>query len=292
MVKFFYVLAFVLIIGGLLYNFAALQIFNLIIPKDADTHLIASNVQYGSDERQVLDIYAPDKQTGPLPVVVFIHGGSWSSGNKNGYEFVGRAFAAQGFLTLVANYRLHPQHPFPAFVEDAALTLDWATRHSAEYGGDEHQVFALGHSAGAYNLALAILDPRYLTKLGTDVSAIKGIATLAGPFDFLPLDSAITKDVFGAINNLSETQPVNFARREVPPFLILHGSADTTVYPKNAAALNRALQNAGANVSLKIYGGVSHVGIMISLAKPLRGRTPTFDDVLTFFKKYTVAIAP
>ena len=285
MVKLFYALAIVLIIGGLLFHFAALQIFNFIIPKDANTQLLGSDVHYGSDERQVLDIYAPDKPAGLLPIVVFVHGGSWSSGNKNGYEFVGRALAAQGFLTLVANYRLHPEHPFPAFVEDAALTLDWATKHGADYGGDGHTIFAMGHSAGAYNLALAILDKHYLANLGTDVSAIKGIVTLAGPFDFLPLDGPITKDVFGQLNNLEETQPINFANADAPPFLILHGSADTTVYPKNAFALQKALLKAGSKVTLKVYEGISHVGIMVSLAKPLRRTATTLADAVEFFKQ-------
>ena len=284
MVKLFYVLAIVLIIGGLLFHFAALQVFNFIIPKDANTQLLANNVHYGSDERQVLDIYAPDKPAGPLPIVVFVHGGSWSSGNKNPYEFVGRALAAQGYLTLVANYRLHPEHPFPAFVEDAALALDWATKHGAEYGGDGHTVFAMGHSAGAYNLALAILDKHYLANLGTDISAIKGVATLAGPFDFLPLDSPITKDVFGKLDHLEKTQPINFARTDAPPFLILHGTADATVFPKNAIALQKALLKAGANVTLKTYDGVSHVGIMVSLARPLRRLAPTLKDVVEFFR--------
>ena len=284
MLKLLYALAIVLVVGGLLYHFAALQVFNLLIPKDANTRVLARDVHYGGDERQVLDIYAPDTPNGTLPIVVFIHGGSWSSGNKNPYEFVGRAIAAQGYLTLVANYRLHPEHPFPAFVEDAALTLDWATKHGAEYGGDGHKIFAMGHSAGAYNLALAILDKHYLANLGTDISAIKGVATLAGPFDFLPLDSPITKDVFGKLDHLEETQPINFARGDAPPFLILHGTADTTVYPKNAIALQKALLKAGANVTLKTYDGVSHVGIMVSLAKPLRGLAPTLKDVAEFFR--------
>ncbi len=285
MVKLIYALAIVLIIGGLLFHFAALQIFNFIIPKDAKTQLLASDVHYGSDERQVLDIYAPDKPAGPLPIVVFVHGGSWSSGSKNGYEFVGRALAAQGFLTLVANYRLHPEHPFPAFVEDAALTLDWATKHGADYGGDGQTIFAMGHSAGAYNLALAILDKHYLANLGTDVSAIKGVVTLAGPFDFLPLDSPVTKDVFGKLNQLEATQPINFANGDAPPFLILHGSEDTTVYPKNAFALQKALLQVGAKVTLKVYEGISHVGIMVSLAKPLRRTASTLTDAVAFFKQ-------
>lgn len=282
--KLLYAVAFLLIVGGLLYQFAALNLFNLLLPKDANSRLVARDVPYGPEARQVLDVYAPKNAEGPMPIVVFVHGGSWSSGNKNPYEFVGRALAAQGFLTLVPNYRLHPQNPYPAFVEDAALALDWATRHGAEYGGDGHAVFAMGHSAGAYNVALAILDKRYLTALGTDVSSIKGVATLAGPLDFLPLDSPITIDVFGKVPNLAETQPTFFARADAPPFLILHGSADTTVKPRNAVALHAALEKAGAQVKVKVYDGVSHVGIMMAMAKPLRSWAPTLVDVIDFFR--------
>ena len=282
--KLLYAAAFLLIVGGLLYQFAALDVFNFLIPKDADSKLIAQDVHYGSDARQVLDVYAPLESKGPLPIVVFIHGGSWSSGNKNPYEFVGRALAAQGFLTLVPNYRLHPQNPYPAFVEDAALALNWATRHGAEYGGDGRTVFAMGHSAGAYNVALAILDKRYLAALGTDVSSIKGVATLAGPLDFLPLDSPATIDVFGKLTNLEETQPTHFARADAPPFLILHGSADNTVKPRNGVALDKTLREAGASSTLKLYEGISHVGIMLAMAKPLRRLTPTLKDVTEFFR--------
>ena len=285
--KVLYGLAIFLIVGGLLYHFAALDVFNLFVPKDAESKLVARDVHYGPEAREVLDIYAPKISNGPLPILLFFHGGSWSSGNKNPYEFVGRALAARGFLTLVPNYRLHPQNPYPSFVEDAALALDWATRHGAEFDGDNHKVFAMGHSAGAYNVALAVLDKHYLATLGTDVSSIKGVATLAGPLDFLPLDTAVSIDVFGKITNLTETQPTHFARADAPPFLILQGSADQTVKPRNAINLNAALEKAGAQASLKIYPDVSHVGIMLALAKPLRGFAPTLGDLNAFFKAHS-----
>ena len=284
MLKFFYALGFVLIATGLLYHFAALETFNLLVPKDADSALVQRNEAFGPGPRNVLDIYAPATGKGPWPVVVFVHGGSWQGGSKEPYGFVGRALAAQGFLTFVITYRLHPQNPYPAFVEDTALALDWATRHAGEYGGNQKRVFAMGHSAGAYNVAEAILDKHYLQQLGTDVSAIKGIATLAGPLDFLPLDSAVSIDVFGKVPNLPDTQPVNHVRPDAPPFLILHGTEDKTCRPRNSINLDKALRAAGAASTLKLYQGVGHVGIMLALAKPLRGLAPTLADVVTFFR--------
>lgn len=284
MMKLFYALAIVLIAGGLAYQFAALEIFNALMPKDAGSHRIAADVSFGAEPSQKLDIYAPTETPAPWPVIVFIYGGSWNSGHKEPYGFVGRALAAQGFLVIIPDYRLNAEAPFPAFVQDTALALDWATRHADEYGGDEKQVFAAGHSAGAYNLALAILDKSYLTTLGTDVSVLKGIATLSGPFDFLPLDTKVSIDTFARAPDLAATQPVNYVRSDVPPFLILHGAEDTTVRPRNAQSLYDKLRAVGADVTLKIYPGIGHVSMITAFARPLRGQVSSLADVIAFFK--------
>ena len=284
MMKFLYAVGVLLIVGGLAYQYAALEIFNALMPKDAGSHLVKSDVSFGPDDRQKLDIYAPVAGTGPWPVIVFVYGGSWNSGDKEPYAFVGRALAAQGFVVVIPNYRLHPKSPFPSFVQDTAAAIDWATRHANEYGGDQHTVFAAGHSAGAYNLALAILDKSYLAALGTDLSALRGIATLSGPFDFLPLDTKVSIDTFGKVADLATTQPVNYLRADAPPFLILHGSDDTTVRPRNALSLYDKLKASGADVSLEIYPGIGHIGMITAFARPLRSRVSSLADVVTFFK--------
>ncbi|MDE2384575.1 MAG: alpha/beta hydrolase [Alphaproteobacteria bacterium] len=270
---------------GLLYHFLALETFNLLVPKDGEARRIASGIAYGAGPRQKLDLYAPRApETGPWPVVVFVHGGSWSSGNKNAYAFVGRALAAQGFLALVISYRLHPRHPYPAFVEDTAQALAWATRHAAEHGGDTSALFALGHSAGAYNVAQAVLDMAHFEKLGIAAPPLRAVATLAGPFDFLPLDSPISTEVFGRVPNLPATQPINHAGSHAPEFLILHGAADTTCLPRNSISLDQSLREAGAKSTLKIYDGIGHAAIMLAMAKPLRHMAPTLEDVTGFFR--------
>ena len=280
------VLALLLIIGGLAYHFAALKIFNALVPKDSGTVRLAEAVAYGPAPREKLDIYAPAAANGPLPILLFINGGSWDDGTRGDYEFAGRAFAARGYLTLAMDYRLMPENTFPSFVQDAALAIAWAGKHGAEHGGDPTRIFAVGHSAGAYNLALAILDEHYLRQAGVDPAALRAVATLAGPFDFLPLDTRVTIDTFGNVADLASTQPINFARKNVPPFLLLTGTADTTVFPKNSHALARRLKEAGAKVILKEYDGMGHAGIMLALAKPLRkAANPVYEDILQFFAK-------
>jgi acetyl esterase/lipase len=284
MIKLAYAFCFLLLIGGLLYHFAALKVFNFLVPKDQGSELVASAVPYGSEPEQIVYVFKPKQAQPNLPIVIFVHGGSWQEGNAADYSFVGRAFAANGFVAFVVGYRKHPQHTYPAFVQDVASSLQWVHNNAAQFGGDGEKIFLVGHSAGAYDIAQAVLDQRYLEEAGITDKQIKAIATLAGPFDFLPLDSKITREVFGNINDLESTQPINYARKDAPPFLILHGTADTTVYPKNAKSLFKHLNDVGASAKLIEYQGVSHVGILLDIAKPLRGNAPVLDDVVKFFK--------
>ncbi len=281
MKKIFTLIGIVLVVGGLTYHFARLQLFNALVPKEDASILWQKDMAYGPDPRQKLDIYMPRQNDKPPPIVVFVHGGSWQEGNKNSYGFVGRAFAAQGFMTIVMSYRLHPENRYPAFVDDVDLALRWARDNGKSLGGDPEKIFAVGHSAGAYNLAMAVLDKRY----AENRTKLAGVVTLAGPFDFVPLDSHITIEVFGNLPDLPSTQPVNHARADAPPFLILHGSTDTLVFPRNAIALDKALREAGAQSTLKIYEGISHADIMLALSTWMRGRAPTLEDSVGFMKR-------
>jgi acetyl esterase/lipase len=264
-----------LVVGGLAFHFAALEIFGFIVPKDASSRLAARDVAYGSHDRQKLDVYVPDSGNGPFPVVVFVHGGSWGTGNKNPYAFVGRALAAQGFVAMVISYRLHPEFQYPVFVDDTALALRWAMQHAGEYGGNRQRVFAMGHSAGGYNVAQAVLKERV---------EVAGVITMAAPLDFLPLDSPVTIRVFGGLPDLPETQPVNHVRADAPPFLILHGSADTLVRVRNSSSLNEKLQAAGVQSTFKIYDGASHRDLILAFSTWLRGSSPALADVTQFIK--------
>lgn len=284
MIKTIYAIAFLVAILGLAYHFAALKIFNVFVAKDTGSQQISGLVQYGLDPAQSLFVFRPNGVATSLPVLIFVHGGSWEEDNAADYGFIGRAFAAQGYLTLVINYRARPHHTYPAFIEDVAQGVAWANQHAQQYGGNGDQIYLVGHSAGAYNVAQAVLDQHYFINAGANPGSVKAVATLAGPFDFLPLDSPITQATFGDVADLSSTQPINFAHRNAPPFLILHGSADATVYPKNAVSLSLHLQQAGAHPKLVEYKDISHTGILLALAKPLRGYAPVLEDVLTFFK--------
>ena len=114
-----------------------------------------------ADDKDKLDLYLPEGRTN-APVIVSYYGNQLMGGDKSEDAFVGRRFAAAGFLTAVVNYRLSPGVSHPAHVQDAAASFAWVKRHIKEYGGDPDRVFVIGYSAGGYLAALLSTDPRYL----------------------------------------------------------------------------------------------------------------------------------
>lgn len=264
----------------------SLGTFNALVPRDRGAQRVATDQNYGDGARQKLDVYAPPAASG-LPVIVFIYGGSWSSGDKSDYAFAGAALASQGFVTVIPDYRLVPEVRFPGFIEDCARAVRWAADHAAQYGGDASKIVLVGHSAGAYNTMMLALDAHYLADAGVDARAIRGAVGLSGPYDFLPFDVDATRNAFGQAPDSALTQPVHFARAAAPPLLLLWGEADTTVGPRNLRGLNAAMQAAGARAEVKTYPGVNHVDIMLALSRPLRNRATTLADVTAFVRRVT-----
>ncbi len=249
---------------------------------------VASAVPYGDDPRQRLDVYAPrGSGDAKRPVVVFFYGGAWSAGSRGGYAFAGRAYAGEGFVAVVPDYRLVPKVRFPIFVEDGAASLRWVRDNIARYGGDPARVTVAGHSAGAHIAALLALDPRWLRGVGVEPGFIRAGALLAGPYDFLPLDDARSRAAFGAWSRPAETQPITYARADAPPLWLAHGTTDTTVRPRQSEALAARLLAAGASPTLKLYPGRGHADLVISLARPLRGRVPTLADSAAYLREHS-----
>lgn len=260
-----------------------LATFNALMPKDRGSYRVAKGVAYGAGERLKLDVYAPRAAAvRPRPVILFLYGGSWNSGRRQGYAFAARALAARGFVVVVPDYRLVPEARYPDFLRDCAAAFRWARRNAASYGGDGERIVLIGHSAGAYNAAMLALDP---SLLGPDRAAVRGFAGLAGPYDFLPLDDGATIAAFGTWPRLAETQPVNHVGPGAPPALLLHGDGDSRVMPRHSRKLAGLLRAAGSEVELKLYPGLGHVGILAALAMPFRGRAPVLADVARFAHK-------
>ncbi|RYE61073.1 MAG: alpha/beta hydrolase [Hyphomicrobiales bacterium] len=185
-----------LIMAGLFVaGCSPLSVFDTLVPKDGGVAKVGSAISYGGAHRQVLDVYAPRLGAiGRRPVVVFFYGGSWNSGTRTGYAFVGKALAAQGIVVVIPDYRLVPAVRYPGFVEDGAAAVRWTKAHAREFGGDPTRIVLMGHSAGAYIAAMLAVDDRWLK---ADRSAIRGFVGLAGPYDFAPFDVDASRAAFG-----------------------------------------------------------------------------------------------
>ncbi len=263
----------------------SLGTFDALAPRDGGVRRIVCDAAYGIHPRQQLDLYRPQNASEPLTTVVFIHGGSWRNGDRRDYNFLGAALAAQGFLAALPNYRLVPEVRFPAFVDDCAAAVRWVQDNAAAHGGDPERIVLMGHSAGAYNAMMLALDERYLAAAGVSASRIRGAIGLAGPYDFIPFDVPATQDAFGVAPDPQATQPVRFARPDAPPLLLLWGTDDTTVGPRNIASLERAMRQVGGQVEAKSYPNVDHVEIMLALSRPFRSKAPVLADVANFVRR-------
>lgn len=271
--------------GAALSGCSRLELFDTIAPRDDGANRVAEGIAYGPHPRQKLDVYAPESARN-APVVVFFYGGSWNSGERVDYGFLGTALAAQGFITVLPDYRLVPDVRFPAFVQDGAAATAWVMREINRFGGDGQRVVLSGHSAGAYIASMVSLAPAYLEEAGLKAQP-RGFAGLAGPYDFMPFKFPNIIEAFGSWPRPAETQPVQFVRPGAPPALLINGLADTTVPPRHAITLAEKLKAAGNDVELVTYEGVDHVDIMLALSRPLRGRANTLADLTRFVRRVT-----
>ena len=243
---------------------------------------ITRGVAYGPGARETLDIYRPG--TRAAPVVVFFYGGSWDSGSKADYPFVAATLARRGNVVIVPDYRLYPKVRYPAFLQDCARAVAWTGAHMAQIGGDPGRLFLMGHSAGAYNAVMLGLNPRLLADAGFDRGRLAGVIGLAGPYDFLPMTGPVVRAVFAPAGDGPETQPVNHVDGHAPPMLLLAGSADETVRPRNTEALAARIRHSHGTVDAKIYPGIGHIGLVIAIAPLFRGKAPVLADIEAFIQ--------
>jgi acetyl esterase/lipase len=267
-----------------------LKIVNWTVP--GDTYAVTENVAYGPEPAQKLDVYRPREAAsapGPsagYPVVVFLHGGNRTSGERSSYRFVGEALAAEGILTVIAGFRLYPQVRYPDFLEDCALAVAWTAREAQRYGGDPGRLHLMGHSSGAYNAAMLALDTRWLSAAGLAPSGLAGWIGLAGPYDFFPMQDPKSQPVFHHPDYPAGALPVQHVSQTAPPAFLGAASSDRLVDAgQNSTRLAEQLSAAGVPVTLKVYDRVNHYTLIGAFARPLRWLEPVRRDVVAFVRR-------
>lgn len=271
---------------ALLTACSAVDVLNATVP--TDTYERLEGLPYGLHPRQKLDLYLPKSTAlaaGPTPLVVFFYGGSWSTGDRKDYRFVGEALASNGIATAVADYRLSPEFIYPTFVQDSALAVRWAFENARRHGADPTRIVVMGHSAGAYNAAMVALDARWLAAQGLLPSQLAGWVGLAGPYDFLPIGDRQTQVAFDWPGTPADSQPLSHASRASPPALLLAPTNDKIVSTqRSTVGMANRLKAQGVKVESELFDSVSHVTLVASMAAVLRGRAPILERVTSFVK--------
>ena len=245
---------------------------------------IISNVSYGLEDRNKLDIYIPEAFEKPLPVIVFFHGGRWSFGSKDQYKFVGMTLSKLGYIVVLPNTRLYPEVKHPVFVEDGAKALAWVYSNIAEYGGNDN-LYLSGHSSGAHIAALLTADETYLKQENLSTEIVNAFAGLSGPYDFIPEEEDLM-DMFGPPSKYSNMQVPTFIEGTEPPMLLIHTKDDETVIIRNLNRLKSAIDAKGGIVETIIYPSGDHVDAVAALSWVNPGKLSVAEDMDKFFKTH------
>lgn len=266
------------------------------VPEGVQAHRNIAYIEDGHD-RQKLDLFVP-KSEQPLPVIIWVHGGGWQGGSKDGCPPLRARYTEQGYAVASIGYRLSGDAIFPAQIEDCKAAIRWLRVHAGEYGLDAERFGVWGSSAGGHLVAL----------LGTsgDVkefdagshldqsSRVQAVCDYYGPTDFKVFvttpryeshardNSPEAKLIGGAVlenpDKVARVNPITYVSDDDPPFLIVHGDKDGTVPPNQSQLLFEALKENDVPVHLHTIHGAGHGG-------PGFNEPPVPDMVREFFEK-------
>lgn len=266
-------LAFAAAAASLLAACSPIKLVDRLTPRD--TYLAEPDIAYGGEPRQQLDVYLPLPETAPAegkrPLIVFFYGGTWTTGERASFRFVGEALASRGAVVVIPDYRLSPQVRYPAFVRDSALAMKWGLDNAARLGADPAQVYVMGHSSGGYNAAMLALDPRWLGEVGASPKQLAGWIGMAGPYDFLPMGDPDAQRAFDWPNTPRSSQPIAHVSAAAPRTLLLAAMKDTLVDPvRNTGQMADRLRAEGVDVQVQTFDNLSHVTLIGAVATPIR----------------------
>ena len=225
-----------------------------------------------------LDLYLPEGQSN-LPLIVFVHGGSWSSGDKSqeGLVHFIDLFLARKIAVASINYRLFPSLKHPAQIQDVARAFAWAYQNATQYGIDPDSIFMAGHSAGGGHLvSLLALDPQYLKEEGLSPGRIKGVITISGMYDLVNVYKVgsgpdIREQVFGkdreSLGEASPTLKVRNASSDTPPFFITYVNNDLFGFDEQAKTFYSLLLNQDRPAHLVKLPARNHNNVISTIGK-------------------------
>jgi acetyl esterase/lipase len=232
-------------------------------------------------DKHKLDLYLPKCQK-DFPVLFFVHGGSWRSGDKRIYGPIGSVFAENGIGAVIISYRLSPKVQHPAHIQDVARAFAWTCANIGKYGGRADQIFVSGHSAGGHLAALLATDETYLQAEKLSFANIKAAIPLSGVYVIRP-----TKNMevpFGKDEEvLRSASPLTHVKGKHVPFLIIYADKDYATLDQGAETMGAALRKQGGEANVLKMADRDHISI---IAQTRKADDPTFQAMLEFVAKH------
>lgn len=257
------------------YNLAGYAV-NGLTPKQG--YQLRENIAYGLKSRQRLDLYTTRKGVARA-LIVFVHGGAWTSGDKASYKFVGEAFARYGFDVAILNYHLAPEHIFPKYIDDLAVALNFLDNQQQQLGISTEKIALMGHSAGAFNIASLLYHPQnFPLKCQQQIKALIGIA---GPYHFDYKGDPLAQFAFNQDIPYQQVMPYYFVQPNQVQHYLLLADNDQIVQDSNSTDFQQQLQQVGNHCQILRIAKTGHVSIIGSVSSLLSRFFPTRQTILT-----------
>jgi len=268
-----------------------------------------NHVPFGAAHRTplLLDACYPSPTPTPvLPVVIWVHGNGWSTGQRCDDAGICQLYARHGFFTITIDYRLSHQAPFPAQIHDVKAAIRWVRASAATYALDPDRIGIAGFSAGGHLAALAGLTGDLPALEGTSgapgySSRVHAVAVGAAPIDFFayrnrPEYAFLEEFLGGAVDERADlwqlASPISHVQRSAPPFLIAHGTLDALVPFTQAERLAAALRAVGGAVEFIPVEGVDHNWTPLGAIRTEGAHAPDLEHLaLPFFHRHLGPIA-
>jgi acetyl esterase/lipase len=251
---------------------------------------VEKNINYTdqNEERRQLNVYYQKDVSKLKDVIIFIHGGSWSSGKNDIYWWLGRNLARKGVVSVTINYGLAPENQYVQMGNDCAQAVKWALSHIADYGGDPSRIFLMGHSAGGHLAELINADPHYFKRAGIK-NPVKGLI-LDDPFGLDMKEYMSTAEKDNSYTDFLRTfsddpltwekaSPLSYVQNIKNPHLIFYGAKTYPAIQIQSARLNKLLSAAKVPTALHVIKGKKHVAM---IAQMIFGSNQLYDYILEF----------
>ena len=263
-----------------IYNLASYAL-NRATPRQG--YQLQTDVAYGVAARQKLDLYLTDDPHAKKPLLVFVHGGAWSTGDNSSYRFFGQAFASQGFDVAVINYHLAPEHIYPSSVNDLALALNFLHEQQTQLNISTAHVMLMGHSAGAFNVMSVLYSAQKHVIQCLD--SIRAVVGLAGPYHFDYKGDPLCQHAFDQSVPYTDVMPYYFVEQNHIQHYVFRAANDTVEGAYNADDLQKALHAVGNHCEIIDIAKTGHVTLVGSLAHWFQRYLTTHRDVLAVLKR-------